>query len=198
MKKIITILLAVVILSAMLVPVSAATEEELLTEFKKISISRHLLTEIENLAATYDITPEQGDKLMPLLKRAQEVFPEDLGPGYRNPEGHESYFGEEIYPYTPEQHNEMMNIITEACDILGFTYDFRDSYLPMHNIDLVFVVRDTDGRVIFEYDGDLIKRLGDVEEEESSSAPYLFGGISVSLLAGVAVAALKFRKKEQD
>ena len=52
MKKIITLLLAVVLLSAMLIPASAATEEELLVEFKKISISKHLLTEVENLAAT--------------------------------------------------------------------------------------------------------------------------------------------------
>jgi hypothetical protein len=74
MKKIFTVLLAVVLLSAMLIPASAATEEELLEEFKKISISRHLLTEVENLAATYDVTPEQGEKLMPLLKRAITLY----------------------------------------------------------------------------------------------------------------------------
>lgn len=198
MKKIITLLLAVVLLSATLIPVSAATEEELLVEFKKISISKHLLTEVENLAATYDVTPEQGEKLMPLLKRAQEAFPEDLGPGYRNPTGYESYFGEEIYPYSTEQYEIMMDIIAEACDILGFTYEFRDSNLPMHKVDIVFVVRDTEGRIAFEYDGDLIKKLGEVEEEKSSATPYLVGGVSISLLAGVAIASLAIRKKEQE
>ncbi len=196
MKKIITFLLAIVILSATLVPASAATEEELLAEFKKISISRYILTDIENLAAVYDVTPEQGDQLMPLLKRAQEAFPEDLGPGYRNPEGHESYFGSEIYPYTGEQHEIMMDIISEACDILGFTYYLRDSTLPMHNVDIVFVVKDTEGRIVFEYDGDLIKRLGEVEEKNNSSTPFLVGGISAVVIAIVAAVALSLRKKE--
>jgi hypothetical protein len=134
---------------------------------------------------------------MPLLKRAQEAFPEDLGPGYRNPEGHESYFGSEIYPYTGEQHEIMMDIISEACDILGFTYYLRDSTLPMHNVDIVFVVKDTEGRIVFEYDGDLIKRLGEVEEEKTNSAtPFLVGGISAVVIAIVAAVALSLRKKE--
>lgn len=197
MKKIITLLLSVIILSTMVIPASAATEDELMAEFKKISISRYMLTEVENLAATYDITPEQGDQLLPLLKRAQEAFPEDKGPGYRNPTGYESYFGSEIYPYTEEQHEIMMGIIADACDILGFTYEFRNSNLPMHNVDIVFVLKDQEGRVAFEYDGDLIKRLGDVEEEKNSSVPYLVGGISLVVIAGIIAAALSMRKKEQ-
>ncbi len=196
MKKIITLLISAIILSTMVVSASAATEEDLLAEFKKISISRYMVTEVENLAANYEITSEQADQLLPLLKKAQETFPEDRGPGYRNPEGHESYFGSEIYPYTEEQLDTVMGIIADACEILGFTYEFRDSNLPMHNVDIVFVLRDQEGRVAFEYDGDLIKRLGDVEEEKSS-VPYLVGGISLVVIAGMAAVALSLRKKEQ-
>ena len=196
MKKIITALLAVVLLSAMLIPASAATEEELVEEFKKIPISRYLITEVENLAANYDVTEEQGDLLMELVEQAKEAFPEDKGPGYANPEGHESYFGEEKYPYTEEQLDTAMAIIAEARDILGFTYEFVNSEKPMHDGDISIILRDSEGRIALRYDGDIIKPLGEVEDEQSS-APYLVGGISVITLAGIAFATLKLRKKEQ-
>ncbi len=197
MKKMMTLLLAVVVLAAMLVPVSAASEEQLIEKFKEISISKRLLTEVENLAAAYDVTEEQGDRLMVLLERAKKALPEDKGPGYANPEGHESYFGPEKYPYTEEQLEEIMDIITEACDIMGFTYDFIPSENPMHENDIVFILKDAEGRLAFQYDGDLIKPLGEVEQE-NSSAPFVVGGISVLTLAGLSVAAVKFKKKEQE
>ena len=196
MKKIITALLAVILLSAMLIPASAATEEELLEEFKKISISKHLITEVENLAANYDVTEEQGDLLMELIEQAKEAFPEDKGPGYANPDGYESYFGEEKYPYTEEQLDTAMGIVAEACDILNFTYEFVNSEKPMHDGDVTIVIRDSEGRIAFRYDGDIIKPLGEVEDEKSA-VPYLFGGISVITLAGISFATLKLRKKEQ-
>ncbi len=201
MKKMLTLLLAVVVLAAMIVPASAASEEQLIEKFKEISISKRLITEVENLAAAYDVTEEQGDKLMVLIERAKEVLPEDKGPGYANPEGHESYFGPEKYPYTEEQLEEVLDIISEACDIMGFTYDFVPSENPMHKNDIVFVLKDAEGRLAFQYDGDLIKPLGEVEEETAkkpSSAPFVYGGISVFALAGLSVAAVKSKKKEQE
>lgn len=204
-KKLFTLLVSAVLLSlmvvpSMVVPASAVSEEDLMKEFKKISISHYMLTEVENLSETYDVTPAQAEKLLPLLREAQVAFPVDLGPGYANPPGYEYYFGDKMYPYTAQQLDTMMKLISQACDILGFTYEFRNSYMPMHHVDIVFVLRDTNGRVCFEYDGDLIKKLGEVEEDrkEDSSTPYLVGGISVSLLAGLAAATLKLKKKEQE
>ena len=162
MKKFITILFAIVLLSATLIPASAATKDELLEEFKKIPISRHLLTEVENLAANYDVTEEQGELLMKLIEKAKEAFPEDKGPGYANPEGYESILGEEKYPYTSEQLDVVMDIIAESCEIMGFTYEFVNSERPMHKGDVVIIIKDTDCRIAFQYDGDIIK-LGQLE-----------------------------------
>lgn len=198
MKKLITLVLAVVILSAMLIPAHAATEEELLAEFKKVSISRYVMTEAENLAANYDITPEQGDQLLELVKLAQEAFPEDKGPGYATPDNaDEKYFGTEKYPYTSEQLDTLMGIIAEGCDIVGFTYEFVKSEDEKHKSDVVLVIYDTEGRIAFQYDGDVIKKLGDIDSKKSA-VPYLVGGISILALAGIAVMAIKFKKKEQN
>jgi len=197
MKKLITLLLAVVILSAMVIPASAATEEEVLAEFKKLSISRYVWTEAENLAANYDATEEQLDVLLELVKNAQEAFPEDKGPGYAAPDNaDEDYFGTEKYPYTEEQLDTLMGIIAEGCDTVGFTYEFINSENPKHSGDVVLVIYDTEGKIAFMYDGDVIKKLGEIDKE-GSAVPYLVGGISLIVLAGVAVAAVKFKKKEQ-
>ncbi len=197
MKKIIMFLLSAFILASMVVPASAASEEQLIEKFKEISISKRLITEVENLAAAYDVTEEQGDRLMVLLERAKEILPEDKGPGYTNPEGYEDYFGPEKHPYTEEQLEAVLDMISEACDILGFTYDFIPSENPMHESDVVLVIRDEEGRLAFQYDGDLIKPLGEVEDEKSD-APLLVGGVSVFALAGLSVVAVKSKKKEQE
>ncbi len=198
MKRIITFLLTLVVLSAMLVPASASTEEELLEEFKKVSISKHLLTEVENLAASYDITEEQGDALMELIKKVSAAFPEDKGPGYYTPEGYEDYFGEERKPYTEEQLNILMDAIADACEIVGFTYEFVPSEDPKHKSDVIFIARDKDGRIAFQYDGDVIKKLGEIDGSKESNAPYLIGGIGILALAGIAIPVSKLKKKEED
>ena len=198
MKKIITFLLMIVVLSAMLVPASAATEEELMEEFKKASISKHLLTEVENLAATYDVTEEQGDALMELIKKVSAAFPEDKGPGYHNPDGYEDYFGEVQRPYTEEQLNILMDAVADACEIVGFTYEFVPSEDPKHKADVTFVARDKDGRIAFQYDGDVIKKLGEIDGQKESNVPYLVGGIGILALAGIAIPVLKLKKKEED
>ncbi len=197
MKKLVTILLAVVVLSAMLVPASAATEDELMAKFKEISISRHLITEVENLAAAYDVTEEQGDQLMELLEEVKEAFPEDKGPGYYHPEEFTKVWGEDRTPYTREQLDVIMGAIAETCDIMGFTYEFVATEQPMHEHDVSFVVKDEEGRVAFQYDGDLIQKLSEIEEEQSS-VPLLVGGLGVVALAGIAVPVAKLKKKEQE
>ena len=198
MKKFVVLLLTLIVLSAMIVPASAATEEELIEEFKKASISKHLLTEIENLATTYDVTEEQGDALMELIKKVSAAFPEDKGPGYHNPDGYEDYFGEEKRPYTEEQLTVLMDAIADACEIVGFTYEFVPSETPKHKADVVFVARDKDGRIAFQYDGDIIKKLGEIDSKKESNVPYLVGGIGVLALAGIALPVSKLKKKEEN
>ena len=138
-----------------------------MAKFKEIPISRYVLTEFENVAANYDITDEQGDALLELLEEAAIVFPEDKGPGYANPDNHgnEAYFGTEKYPYTEAQLDALMGIIAEACDIMDWSFTMINSERPQHAGDVVLVVRDSEGAIVLSYDGDVVKALGEVEEE---------------------------------
>jgi hypothetical protein len=194
MKKIFALLVAIVLLSVAVFPASAASKDELLEAFKEVSISKRVMTDLENLASAYDITEEQGDRLMVLVGQLKEALPEDKGPGYANPDGNEDYFGTEKYPYTEEQLDKVMGIIAEACDVLGFTYDFIASEDPKHPGDIKVVFYDSEGRLAYQYDGDLIKKTDVVEEESESSVLLLVGGISVIALAGACVV---LKKKEQ-
>lgn len=186
MKKIL-VLISVLLLavSVLALPVSAATKSDLLEEAAKSPVYKYVKVAVENAARTVEITEEQADQILPIVQRAVAAIPEDNGPTFRNPGEHH---------YTEEQLAIVMECIDEICEILGFTYEFvDDDYAPMHDGDYIFTVYDQDGKIIFEYDGDAVKKTSAATEIDTR---VVLASAVVVLVIGVASLVLAKRRAE--
>lgn len=163
---------------------SAYTQDDLLEEFKTIPAAHWVLADIENLNKTMQLTEEQCDALWPILQEVKALVPEDNGPSVY----HGSNHGNTGRAYAAEVVARVLDLIREACKITGCT--FVKTLVPeqTHAIDIVFKLYNSEGVLIFEYDGDLVKTTDSAEGTASgfTSSWYLFGGIGVLLLAGAA------------
>ena len=190
MKKIIAALLTVaVLLCTFVVPSFAATKADLLNEAAKAPIYKYVKAAVENAARNIEITEEQADQLMPLVKEAVALLSADNGPSMYDVKGHKNY--------TDAQLNAVMNIIKKACDILGFTYTFSSAASTKgseyHVGDIIFKVFDKNGKLVFSYDGDLVADTSAVAETDSAAWVALTAASVVTLAAA---AAFVFARKK--
>lgn len=175
---------AVIALVFSLTPAVAAyayTQEDLLREFRTIPAAHWVLADIENLSETMQLSEEQCDALWPLLQRVKQLVPEDNGPSVFHGRNHNNTGR----AYSAEVVAQVLDCIRQACRITGCT--FVKSLVPdqTHDIDIVFKLYDSRGKLIFEYDGDLVKRTGgDVSE---SGNGLLFTGVGLFAVAGCGV-----------
>ncbi len=196
MRRFTVLLLSLAILALSLsatITASAYTQEDLMEEFKTIPASHWVLADFENLSRSMRLTEEQCNELWPLLQEVKALLPTDNGPtvhaGTNN--------GNTGRMYSAEVVARVMDLIRAACRVTGCT--FVKSLVPnaTHSMDIVFKLYDSTGKLIFEYDGDLIKQTGtDVESGASTSLNwYLYGGIGALLisLAGAAFAGKRVR-----
>ena len=182
MKRIIAIMTAVMLLvSVLAVSASATTKADLLTEAAKSPIYKYVKVAVENAARTVTITDEQAEQLLPLVKKAVAAVATDRGPTFAN---HDLF-------YTLGEHKVVMNCIDEACAILGWTYAFEDSHDPKHPNDHVFRVHDQTGKIIFEYDGDIVADTAAATETDTTA---IFVGAVSMLLAGAAAVAVSKKR----
>ena len=192
-KIMVTLTLAIILLiGAVVAPMSAsaATKDELFEVFYSIPVSKYIKPLVENAAKNVEITAEQGDELMKIALELKALLPEDNGPTAQN---YYSQDGKREMFYDSETIAAVMRCIGDACDILGYTYDFTPSPDPKHTRDLVFNVYDETGRMVFSYDGDQIKATG--ENESNTNYIYLAIGIALVICAGgIAVFAKKRQK----
>ena len=139
MKKVFASLVAVVLMvSTVFVPSAlAVTKSDLLAEAKKIPASKYVIVDAENLMKTIDITDEQAEQLMPILKKVGAALPADLG--------------EDPFNYTKEQRNVVLSALSEACDVLDLTYtiDVKSVSKGGYTVSLF----DKTGKKIYEYAG---------------------------------------------
>lgn len=196
MKRFTVLILSLAILAASFsvsFTASAYTQEDLLEEFKTIPASHWVLADIENLSRSMRLTDEQCDALWPILQEVKALVPEDNGPSVY----HGSNHGNTGRAYSAEVVAKVLDYIREACKITGCTFVKSLVPNPTHDIDIVFKLYDNEGKLIFEYDGDLIQQTGSAEGEGSSSAsPWLlYGGVAMLAVAGVGgvVAGKRFR-----
>ncbi len=196
MKKRIAVFFAMlVVLAASLSSVltaSAYTQEDLLEEFKTIPASHWVLDGIENLSKTMELTEEQCNQLWPILQEVKKLVPEDNGPtvyqGTNHNNGGRAYSAEVVA--------KVLDYIREACKITGCTFVKSLVSEPTHGIDIVFKLYNKEGKLIFEYDGDLVKQTGGEVETEDGGAWLLIGGVSMLVLAaGAALAGRKARRE---
>ncbi|MBE6678473.1 MAG: hypothetical protein E7597_06740 [Ruminococcaceae bacterium] len=197
MRRFTVLLLSVAVLALSLsatMTASAYTQEDLMEEFKTIPASHWVLADFENLSRTMRLTEEQCNQLWPILQEVKALLPTDNGPtvhaGTNN--------GNTGRMYSAEVVAQVMDHIRAACRITGCTFVKSLVPNPTHEIDIVFKLYDSTGKLIFEYDGDLIKQTGtDVAGSTSTSSPwYLYGGMGALILslAGAVFATKRVRR----
>lgn len=186
MKRIIAIVLTLTaILSLAAVGVGAASKADLLAEAAKSPLYKYVGVALENAARTVEITDEQAEKLLPVVKKACEVVGD-------NDKGHGGmYSAEHGMVYTVEQLNAVMACIDEACDILGYTYKTEPSTNPKHAGDSVFMVYNADGKLVFHYDGDVV---ADTDAAATSDTALILAGAFALLTMGLAAIEISKRR----
>lgn len=188
MKRLTVFIVAIAVITACFsatISASAYTQEDLLEEFKTIPAAHWVLADIEQLSDNMKLTQEQCDALWPILQEVKALVPEDNGPSVY----HGSNHGNTGRAYSAEVVAKVLDHIRAACKITGCT--FVKSLVPQqtHAIDIVFKLYNSDGVLIFEYDGDLVKQTGSAEGASTTAGGgnaygYLAFGLGALVLAG--------------
>ena len=187
-KKALTFVVALSLLISLLggtISASAYTQQDLLEEFATIPASHYVYADIENLSKTMELTEEQCNQLWPILQEVKALVPTDNGPSVY----HGSNHGNTGRAYSAEVVAKVLDNIRAACKITGCTFVKSLVPNPTHDIDIVFKLYDSTGKLIFEYDGDLVEETG-AEGKDISGAQMgmLAAGIGFLVIsAGVAV-----------
>jgi len=174
MKKFIAVMMAAVLaVSVLAIGVFAASKADLITEAAKSPIYKYVKVAVENAARTVEITDEQAEALLPIVKKAVAAVAADKGPTAKN----------DAAIYSDAEIAVVMDCIGEACDVLGYTYKMVPSTNPKHVGDGVFMVYDQNGKLVFQYDGDVV---ADTDAATTVNTAALLAGATVLLVAGVA------------
>ena len=198
MKKVMAILLsALLLVSVFAIPSSATTKADLYAKLKTSVVFKYIniKSQADNAYNLVTITDAQAEQLMPLVDEFLKIVATDKGPTVSS--------AEKFNEYSPEQTKAVYDLIYRACDIMGWslTMTKKDSSKQFHPGDYIFYLRDSEGRLIFEYDGDyLTDTSGDVlpaaGQISISNGTYLACG---SLFAAASVALyVAFKKKENE
>ncbi len=190
MKRILVVALTlVVLLSTTVLPAYATTKADLLAECGKSPVYKYIKAAVENAAKTVEITDAQAAELLPLVQRAVAVLSEDKGDTH--------YDAEKGQLYTDAQEQEIMSLIDQGCKILGFTYKISPAKAhkgySQHINDIVFFVYDQNGKLIFQYDGDLVANTSAANTVSSSAWVAIACGAAMTVAA--AAAFISARKK---
>lgn len=186
MKKIIAIVLALVtVLSVASVCVGAVTKADLLVEAAKSPIYGYVGVALENAARTIEITDEQAAEILPIVKKACTI----VG---NNKYGHGGFFSKDHGKvYTDDQLAAVMTCIDEVCRILGCTYTTVPSKNSKHVGDSVFMVYNEQGKLVFEYDGDIVD---DTAAATTENTALIIAGASVILVLGLGAVVVSKRR----
>jgi len=161
MKKFLVSLVTVsLIISGFAFSASAATKSDIIDELDKTIIKNvwqanengtgagdvaTIKIMAENVIASTSVSSDQADKIIALIRECSAAIPE-----YKGPSAH---------TYTKEQIAYVVPRIFQAFETLGFECAFVTKNSEVHEADIVFTVTDPKtGKVVFEYDGDLIKK----------------------------------------
>ncbi len=182
MKRIVSFFAAVMlIVSVFAVSASATTKADLIAEASKSPIYKYIKVAVENAARTIEITDEQAELLLPIVKRAVEAIPVDLGPTAKN----------ENYIYTQEQINIILACVDEACAILGYTHTTEPSTDPKHIGDINNFIYNEEGKLIFQYDGDVVADTSAATETDTTEL--LIGAVALLIAGGAVLVVSKKR-----
>jgi len=189
MKRTISALIAALLLFTVFAPLTyAATKNDIIGEVKKSVFSRHLTIQIENMLRSVSLTSEECDQVLIYVKDGLAFVKTDKG--------------KTSHEYTTEEMDYIVALCAKICNYLGYTYEYVPSKNPKHVNDIVYKVYDKNGKLIFEYDGDLSELpkktdepFAEAESSGSSSNFLLIFGITMLLMtAGSVVISRKAEK----
>lgn len=180
MKRIIAIVLTLAaVLSMAVIGVSAVTKADLLTEAAKSPVYKHVRVAIENAARTIEITDEQAEKILPIIKKVCAITDK----------------GSSAHTYTEAERQSVMGCVDEICNILGFTYKFETSKDSKHIGDSVFFVYNKDGKLVFQYDGDVV---ADTDAATTMNTTAVLAASAFLAVLGVAAVAVSKRRASAE
>ncbi len=181
LKKITILFLSLLLIAALgmgtfTVSAKQYTKDDLVSLVSTSNIYKHIAGDIKNLMRTTDVTDEQLNELYVVAQKFVDLKLEDKG--------------NQAHDYTSAEIAAVLGFIDEACDILNMHYTFTPSKDPKHVNDNVFTVYDANNKIVYSYDGDVVKKTGD-------NNPVLYVcmvALSCILLTGAAVLSNKVRK----
>lgn len=183
MKKVMSIVLACVLLVSMMVlsivPVSAATPKEDIIAAVKANVSAEIfekyLPTIENTLQQVEVTAEQAEKVIANIETAKEAVKEDKG--------------DSLSEYAKEEREVILKEFDTACETLGLKYEMKPAEKPTHKGDVDVVIK-VDDKVIATLDGDDVKKTNVPE----SAVNYGLVALAGVLAAAAVVVATRCKK----
>lgn len=146
MKKVLSIALLVVMISALCVPFmsSAATVNDVVAELEKNPTAKYFKSALESVVKVYgsEITTEQADKLLAIAKDYNAAITADKG--------------ESAHKYDAAEIDAANKAVKDACAVLGWTVSYTASADAQHTSDQVVTVYDKDGQKVVTFDGDVL------------------------------------------
>ena len=154
MKRIISVILVVSLLVSIGVGVfgaSALTKDDLYNKFvSKSKISHYVTTQVKNFVRANDFTEEQLTALDGILDEFLALNLSDKGRS-----GH---------MYTLSEMQSVEALISKACNVMNWTARYDVNPNPVHKGDITFKLFDKNGKLIFEYDGDIVSKTGELPD----------------------------------
>ncbi|MBR6529982.1 MAG: LPXTG cell wall anchor domain-containing protein [Clostridia bacterium] len=143
MKKFISVFFAVLFVVLSAVSVSAATRKDVLDLAKETIPAEYNTYHIwaENILGQYDLSEEEWDEVLALLKETAAVFTEDNG--------------KSLHQYTGDKQKFALSVLDKFCEITGSTYIVRTAANPKHKGDNEVLLYKADGALVALIDGDL-------------------------------------------
>lgn len=181
MKKLLSVLLTMLLLLGVFAGTMTASAEQYTKEdiIKVVSTSpiyKYISGDIKNLSRTINATDEQLNELYAIAERFAALKLDGK---------HGS-----AHDYTQAEIQSVMALIDEACEVLDLTYTFVPSADPKHARDIVFKVYDANNKLIYSFDGDVVKKTG----ADQTALYVTLMALGTVLLAGAVVLSAKNRK----
>lgn len=190
MKKFFAFALALVLMMALFVsPASAATKQDLIDAIKNdeiLSNYEYVVNSVVNQMDNFNFTPEQCDYLLVKFDEAKAIM------------AAEGDKGQSAHEYSDETIVAITDLVAEVVTELGYTHNYIPSKKPLHAGDIVFQVYDANGRIVFEYDGDLVKPTDEIADDSGNIGAFVAMGGGVVLLAVAVFFAVKGKKNIAD
>lgn len=176
MKKFAVLAMTLVLLLGVFVgafSVSAATQytkDDVVKKLSEAAVYKYVEGDVRNLSRSIKATDAQINALYDIADRFVKLGLKDKGAS-----GH---------AYTEAEIASVLALVDEACDVMGYTYDFKLVKNQKHKGDFILNVYEN-GKTVYTFDGDAVKKTG----ADQTALYVVVSLLGCALLAGAVFAA---------